>query len=512
MKKLGLFSFLLLAALSPAQAAELSLNQPPGNYKLDGLLNEWTMPPQLQLGPENQVRIKAADKPDKAGSFGARFWLAQDAKGFYLAGQVQDDKVLLPRSDKPLINSDHVELWLAYPQLQLPVLGFVNQFAEVSVKSEADCNQEEVADAKDCLNWYQAQQKRRQLLSRLFTRQYLFNQAWSEEQWFMPAYKKAAVELPSEILPSGDSQVKYRPAPQGYTFEAWIPAEQLPLVAGSQLNQFKLSLDIVDNDKGYERQEHFYSSSAGPAHQPKYGQSASFQNARLTQPLKASQPEPSALELLKRSGVAFKQGSELKAFAFYNPAMGYQYSPTEDSPYIESIKLPRLPVLSWQNLDFYRRPDNLDYLGVSQEIISTRQGRLTGVLKPQTRCAYAGEAQFLQSQQGDVMLGAMVCEGLASPFASGMCGACPVIFIDVFAVNAAGKMVSLDAIENMDDLSSRENLQFNADPHGQGFSLSYTASVPESECSEKWIEKAVEQKYLWSDYLTKARELLLRAE
>lgn len=467
-------------------------------------------PPQLILNQKNRV-IGAVDRPE---SFEARIWLAQNQDGLYIAADVKDDKVLLPKAESPLINSDHLELWLSSPVAEMPPLGFANQFDSVSVPNQAACKQENVSDEATCLEWYKKQGPYRQLLSKLFTHQYLFDREGLYETWYREAWnKQQPKDLPDDLYPVlGGRFSKYIQNKTGYSFEAMIPTSSLPFVADPELKQWRISVDLVDNDQAYQKQEHFYSSS--PKRQ--FAKPESFQSALLDAPIQVKGPEPSIAHMLSQPGVFYRPGQNKQAYGFYTPGVGYQYSPSEDSPAIAKIDIPKTPIFNWQNHQLYSVPDRLDIFGINKILISTHQGRQISQLKPESRCYSTSGNQYLQylPPENDLMIGAMICEGLASPFGAGMCGACPTLFLEVFAMTPDGKLISLESREIDDDLSYREGIDFAVDPSGQGFKFYYQASIPDESQADVWdekdvwVDKQVEMNFEWSNYLQKARSLL----
>lgn len=513
LQRLGLTGCLwsLLALGGQAMGAELKLPLPP-QVTLDGRLDEWRSQPTLQLDETSRVAGPAAP-----GSFRARVWLAQDAQGLWLAAQVQDPQVLLAARPEQVLNSDHLELWLATPAASLPPLGFINQFGEVDLHSPQDCGHSEMEDPKQCQQWYQQQQLRRQQLSRLFVRQYLLSPSGVQEAWLGP--KAASLKLPPGLKPAGQSQVRYQRQAGGYSLEAHIPLRDFPAVAGPGLSGERLLVDFVDNDQGYSRQERFFSASP----RRRLGDPASFLPVLPVAPEQGlpglqsipGQPAsgPSAARLLSQPGLFFQPGNLNEVFGFYNPGIGYQYSPSADSPALASIPLPRQPFAVWQNISLFRMPSSLTLFGPGYEILALRGGKLLGQFAPESACLNVPAPQYLrppreQSDKDGLMLGALACPTTASAFGSGTCGGCPTWFIDIFALAPDGRLVPVKSEELWDDISYRTDPELISDP--MGVHLRYHISQPAPEEGQPDIEKDVDKTFPWSAYLNLARQSLIQ--
>ncbi|HEY9840892.1 MAG TPA: hypothetical protein V6D23_10580, partial [Candidatus Obscuribacterales bacterium] len=87
------------------------------------------------------------------------------------------------------------------------------------------------------------------------------------------------------------------------------------------------------------------------------------------------------------------------------------------------------------------------------------------------------------------------------------CGACPIWFIEVFALDRRGRLISVASEEFADDIEYRDQIQLVVDP-GAGFHFRYHASVPPEKEGDPWVEKDVEKPFRWSDYLALARTRL----
>lgn len=231
--------------------------------------------PSLILGAADQVAGPA--KPSSTADLAAKVWIAIDADGVAIAGEVTDDKVLFGTA-QTMVNADHLELWLAFPAASLPLLGFANQFGETEVHGESDCNGE-INHPDACKQWFAKQTRRRATLGRIFVRQYLLGGTGLSEAWASMLAGKHAADPVRACCAWSSGLVKK--VPGGWRFEARIGLADLPASAQIPLKDVKLMVDLVDANVGSDKLETFRSSS--PTR--KFGEPDTFNLVTLAKPL-----------------------------------------------------------------------------------------------------------------------------------------------------------------------------------------------------------------------------------
>src|SRR5262245_11322204 len=231
--------------------------------------------PSLILGAADQVAGPA--KPSSTADLAAKVWIAIDADGVAIAGEVTDDKVLFGTA-QTMVNADHLELWLAFPAASLPLLGFANQFGETEVHGESDCNGE-INHPDACKQWFAKQTRRRATLGRIFVRQYLLGGTGLSEAWASMLAGKHAADPVRACCAWSSGLVKK--VPGGWRFEARIGLADLPESAQIPLKDVKLMVDLVDANVGSDKLETFRSSS--PTR--KFGEPDTFNLVTLAKPL-----------------------------------------------------------------------------------------------------------------------------------------------------------------------------------------------------------------------------------
>lgn len=262
----------------------MTLGPPPGALRIDGDLREWTSDIWRRPLPGPLVQVAGRSPMASGNDASGRFWLALDAGGLAVAGEVRDDRVLFPRQEKERLTSDHVELWIAFPGLTFPPERIESCWTELTAPPEPDC-----------AVWRSSQELYEKYLQRLFVRQYSLSGLGVREHYLAAAETRESFALPFPARPSLEgAQVAFVPTLEGYYFEAWLPMAALPATAELPLRQMRFLIDVVDNDEGRTGQETFLSLARGR----RFGDPASFLSARLPTPIRLGSPDDLAELLL----------------------------------------------------------------------------------------------------------------------------------------------------------------------------------------------------------------------
>lgn len=204
-------------------------------------------------------------------------WLRTTEDGLHIWGKVdrRDQEIRWAQQKSEILTSDHVEVWLAAASdVQMPAVGWGNQFGMQELKSANDCSDfgdsqtgEKGAGAKNCQRWYEEQRRYREQFRRLFMRQWLITSnnyggaTRSVEEFASGAYDNLSASLFPEDLPrmlepqrddplKGELAIDFTPetrknaAGQGYQYNRPIGYHFhvfIPYTAFSPTQQLKLS-------------------------------------------------------------------------------------------------------------------------------------------------------------------------------------------------------------------------------------------------------------------------------
>jgi hypothetical protein len=413
---------LLLLAAAPATAPSVRLHEGlPTGFQADGKLEEWKQPPSLTLGAANQVA--GAMKVASPADLSAKVWMAVDAQGLAIAGEVLDDKVQLTNPKD--INADHVEVWLALPQPKMPPLGFSSHLDQQLLPKESACDKAAPDDPANCKAWWKQQTARRKQMLADLVAQYGLT-------------PKGVVRFG---LNGTVGQARYEPFPGGYRFEAFIPTSAFPRTAQAPLRDVRVLVDLVDSDEGGVKQETFLSSSP----KRKFGDASTFHAVALTKPLRFGKwPELLERALKEQPGASYAPGPDADALQVWvNPVQPYQYVPSAQSPDVVQVDLASVTSLGKVgDVELVSVPAGLDEYGAVSRWLVSRKGQT--ILH--TRRVGGDQVKVTQRAPGMHVL--QVYDGPSNPLGTGACGACPVVFFTHFTMDAQGKLSEPESLDS----------------------------------------------------------------
>lgn len=477
---LGLFG-LLLGIAAPGFSAPIPTLQStsaPDYVTLDGDLKEFQgrVQHQLLLGAAQQVA--GTQKATGPKDFSAKVWLRMTKEGLWLAGQVKDDKVKFPKPTSAWLNADHIELWLAFPQAQMPVMGFANQFGLHEVAQEKACQGEDFQGAaSECIAWFRKQSQRRQWLPNLFLRQFIIAPGQLQETWWsrIKGSENLDIPLPEQVCCDTNLSV-FKAIPGGYQFEAFISSQYWPATQEWPVKNAKVLVDFVDNDTGTPHQEHFFSSSP----QRQLGQRQTFNPLSISYKPETGNDEfpvePSVTsELLQDNPLMFVfPAYPNQILGFMNLAMGYQFQPTEPSPSLIRHEISSKPLLIAGKNRAYLVPDKLSPFGYDQKLVSFQGTQKVAELKLQSRSQWGPpDYTVTHYSPSHAFLGLFAISTL-SPYGSGACGACPYGEIETVAMdNRSGIFTPLAIKDTGEHASAMTWPLVWIEPDGSAFGFAY---------------------------------------
>jgi hypothetical protein len=441
-----LASVSLLLATTPA-ASDATTSQGlrlheglPTGFKVDGKLDEWKLPPSATFGAGNQVA--GPSKVSSPQDLSAQVWLAVGPEGLAVAGEVRDDKLQLSTKLEH-VNHDHVEVWLALPQPEMPPLAFANQFGEHPVPTAEACeNNEAIVEGTpaDCRKWWKKQVEHRKQLVRPFTAQYGL--------------------MSGSLVRFGQKgtvgSVRYEPMQGGYRFEALIPASAFPRSAEAPLRNLKVLVDLIDNDEGKGKLETFLSSSKGR----KFGDPSTFHAVTLTKPLRfGAWPDLFERILKANESSSYQPGPNTNALEVWlNPTVGYQYTPGAMSPKVVNIDLSQVePQAELGDIEVISLPAQVDMTGALEYwTVSHRAKKLLDAQKSGTRV-------MLHTKRPPGLHILRVTEGTQSPLGTGACGSCPMLSFQLVKMDAQGRFSEPEELEGTHSQGQEIEWEVNPD-------------------------------------------------
>ncbi|HKV10571.1 MAG TPA: ankyrin repeat domain-containing protein, partial [Thermoanaerobaculia bacterium] len=477
-----------------------------------GRVGEWTgLPPSVALGRGDQVA--GGSKVRNEADFGTRVWLAFGEEGLVVAGEVRDDAVLWPAGPGDLLASDHVEVWLAFPGVGMPDLGFGSQWGWTDLPglkacAEADFISEDTV-LEECEQWVGWQLERRRVLPRLFVRQFLIApDQVTEAFWHEALSILGEDDVPPETKACCAGAVsRFQPAAGGYTFEALLPPGLWPATRQMPIQEVRLQIDFVDNDAGHEKQETFLSSSR----ERKFGRPETLNRARLAAPLAVESDPPLAASLLAGPGSRFVVPGRTvtRLYSLKNFSVGYQRQPEVPSPALLQADLPREPAAQWGDVAVYLTlADWSDLSGEpTYRLLSFRGRELRGSVPLAGECF---ETYLLAEPEARATDGTrgffFVCHGSRHPLGSGMAGAAEELDVSAATLHQDGRLALLGE-EHLDSNVGRAGLAVEEAADGSGVVLlrteqDFLADVEYSACSRQTLR--------WADLLSRDKNTALR--
>jgi hypothetical protein len=371
-----------------------------------------------------------------------------------------------------LLAKDHVEVWIAAaPNLDLPPVGWENQFGPAELESAQDCVKPTVllepTHAAECESWYAQQLRYRSLLRRLFVRQFVFTYQNTVEEFASPAYRELASNFFSDYVPASlESKLTGVPRMQpsigpgfrtpypnetGYEFQIYIPYEAFPPMRQLALQDLWVMVNVFSSARRGEK-EGPYATSAPHG---EWGHPSTFNHIRLDPPHRFLLT-PCGVQLTEQDlyGKKYdawffpvqKQKFVSTDFILQNYEAGYEYWPTKPSPILHTVEH------FWKELAgggyvcgpelSYRKGDTKWERG--EEVSET--GFDTKVLPDGWTLVKSGP------------------EAAHTRFGSGECGACPIARLQIWSIDPQGEPRRILNIDQMVHLPlTAEDLSLSED-------------------------------------------------
>ena len=157
------------------------------------------------------------------GARNGHLWVGNTGKSLRIVGQVDGNAPDWPKDKDSILSKDHVEVWLAAADsVEMPPLVW-SQWPIYSAQSADECDEisSDASPGRDhsdnCRDWFSEQEKYRPALPRLFVRQWLLTDPFSEESYATPAYalvmKNYGTSGAQILEPQGDVPVPVVIAP-----------------------------------------------------------------------------------------------------------------------------------------------------------------------------------------------------------------------------------------------------------------------------------------------------------
>lgn len=463
------------------------LAEAPAGFSLDGGITEWAKTPaQLELGPASQVAGRS--RVEGGSDLTARIWLAFTSQGLMVAGSVVDDAVFWPQEEGDLLSSDHLEIWLGFPGVTMPELGFGSQWGWTDLPSPEVCAEAELGDENEqqaCKSWVRQQLTNRGHYSRLFVRQFLLAPEGVTEAYWQPVRQGLAGDswlVEATNCCSGSTSRFLRTA-DGYSFEALLAHESWPATHSLPVLEARMLVDLVDNDQGYLVQESFLSSAATR----RFGEPESWNLAIPPRPLEPAGTPALATALLTppADGVfVFFTQPVRHLYGLKNVSIGYQRQPEIDSPLLLRAELPTAPTARFGQVELYLTPARWSELAAGRTywLVSVRGGKVLDHLALGEYCfdevdslppSLGVGVQFLsepastpEAATRHFLLG---CETTFHPLGSGMSGAATEMDVAALRVDLAGNLTLLGA-ERLDSRLGNAEVSVREVANGVEFS------------------------------------------
>jgi hypothetical protein len=370
-----------------------------------------------------------------------------------------------------MLSSDHVEVWLSTAaNVDMPPIGYGNQFGETDLKSPDDCVPKDdngkpgdpnTADVADCRRWFANQVEYRKQFVRLFTRQWLaapssdpnrtFEQFedFATSAFYRLSEESYAHELPELLKPKADDgfassfnakfdppvpdaaqSAQTKPVATGYTFDILVPWSAFPPSDQLNMHYLWLMIDVFTHAPDGKKMGALSTTSATRV----WGKPASFNHVILNVPRRYSispcAAAPSLVDLNGNVHAAWyfpAAGADPlilnSVFDVENPIEGYMYTPSGVSPIV------RVEEHFWKTL-----PDGSSVCGPQ---LSLRNGKLAMSAKFSVEKNYFDVKRL---DDGWLLVRSGPDTSTRSPFGSGMCGACTEVDLNLYAISPAGEV------------------------------------------------------------------------
>jgi hypothetical protein len=425
----------------------------------------YAQPPQLELIPKG------------AGAHSGKVWVRSGDDGLHVYVNVQTPgaEPHWPFEKANMLASDHVEIWLSTStKVEMPPIGYGNQFGPITMKSADDCTALENEQGPgtprspkvdECVHWFNNQVQYRKLLERLFTRQWLaadtryvgaihsffedfassawanLNAAFFRNELPEALEPKIAKEMKAEFQedieqlppnPTAEQQQK-KPALLGYRLHFLIPWSAFPPANQFDLRDLWLMVDVFSAAPDGKKMGPYSTTAAGRV----WGSPASFNHMVLAAPRKHMLSEcnipGSERDVYGDKHTAWFTPMAGKPpfvanddFSLQNVAEGYFYDPAGVSPTVQSTEhfskaLPDGSFVCGPNLAYRGKGGS----GTTDKEIDGKN--LTAHRLP----------------DGWLMVRSGPTSTIQNPnFGSGMCGLCPAAATAIYAISPEGSISS----------------------------------------------------------------------
>lgn len=436
--------------------------------------------------------------PKAAGAHPGKIWVRSSDQGLDIWGQVQipNNDLRWPKQKSEMLASDHVEVWLsASPEVEMPPIGYGNQFGEIDLKSAADCTPVEngggpgdprIPKIKDCERWYNQQVDYRKQLERLFTRQWLAAsddpgsptmpskspfEDFASTAWASLNASLFKDDLPQPLKPQSDGvrsefNTEYGKRQMetqadggnenvnivtGYSFHFFIPFTAFPPAQLLRLRNLYLMVDVFSAAPEGKKMGALSTTSSERV----WGKPSSFNRVVLDAPRRqeitacGANPVEEDMYGVPHHAWYFPLAGKgplylSTVYDIENPAGGYMYDPAGVSPIFKAdehfwkIQADGAavcgPKLEYDNSGFKTRSDFF----VAKEHFETK----------------ALADGWLLVRSGPDM-------STQSAFGSGACGACPVMDFHMYSISPEGEIGS--ALDISNEYSGYENQPSDGD-------------------------------------------------
>lgn len=453
--------------------------------------------------------------PRAPGAHAGEIWVRSADDGLHISGKVQvgDNDLHWPKEKSEMLASDHVEIWLsASNKVEMPPIGYGNQFGENDLKSVADCASTDAdggaggppgSDKKTCERWYGKQLEYRKQLQRLFTRQWLT--AGPGDNGQVPVFEDFATsawgslsqgfsdsELPTALEPHGNEGVTSefaedsgekegnRSVAADYRFQFFIPWTAFPPTQELDLRDIWLMVDVFG--VAPEGKKMGPLSTTSP--QRVWGRPSSFNHLAFDVPRKheitpcraaATEQDmygdPHAIWYFPMKG---KEPLELSAvYDIENPAGGYMYQPDGVSP-------------------IFKKDDHFWKTAPDGAIVCGPElgWRRDDVAKTSS---FAVEQQYFEAKalsDGWLLVRTGPDLSTLSPFGSGQCGACTVVDFHIYAISPKGEIATAldinDAFTGLNDQATGGDFAIEPDWKKVTFYESFGGDSSADGENESW--------------------------